>query len=120
MNLVTAIESSGIRIGVVKDGKTARIEDVPFFDIRSEHYLRQIEESINAVGGWLKIDVIATSLRGESFTSLRGLVTLVNALSSLHDIPINVFTDNLSDARVAKVPVVPEYSAEPNITIRKT
>ena len=116
MKLITAIEGSGIRIGALKDVNTARIEDVPYFEIRSEDYLREIDITAESAGGWTNINQMVTSVKGESFTSLRGLVTLINALSSVHNIPVFVFNDELATIERRKVPLSPQYASEPNIT----
>ncbi|MBT6253627.1 hypothetical protein HOI83_00085 [Candidatus Uhrbacteria bacterium] len=118
MILVTGIFDSGVRIGVVED-KSVRLIDVPYFDIPSERYLMQIEKSVGDVGGWEKIDGWRTSTEGESFTSLRGLVTLVNALSALHDVSVSVLVGDSAEVTMGDMPLSPSYSSEPNISKRK-
>ncbi|HJN84897.1 MAG TPA: hypothetical protein QF873_01085 [Patescibacteria group bacterium] len=118
MILVTGIFDSGVRIGVVED-KSVRLIDVPYFDIPSENYLKQIEKSVGEAGGWSKIDSWRTSTTGESFTSLRGLVTLVNALSALHDVSVDVFLGDGAETKKGATPLSPSYSSEPNISKRK-
>ncbi|NQV11979.1 hypothetical protein HQ524_01320 [Candidatus Uhrbacteria bacterium] len=118
MILVTGIEDSGVRIGVVGDRQTS-FSKVPFFDIASEHYLLHIEKSVRDAGGWAKIDGWLTLVTGESYTSVRGLMALVNALSSLHSLKVEVLDIDSGDILEGVIPLSPSYSSEPNISKRK-
>jgi hypothetical protein len=118
MILITGIDGAGVRIGVVTDA-TARLVDVPYFDIPSERYLLQIENCIHDIGGWGKITDWIVSEKGESFTSLRGLITIVNALSPVHNLPVSVFLEDGISVKKVEIPMLPGYSTEPNISNRK-
>lgn len=118
MILVTGIYDSGVRIGVV-DGIDIRFADLSYFDIPSERYLLKIEEVVSASGGWNSIDMWVTSLQGESFTSLRGLVTLVNTLSLLHSVDVGELDLKTGSVKKSVAPMSPSYSCEPNISTPK-
>lgn len=83
----------------------------------SERYLQAIENIVAKVGGWEKIDTWDVEQNGGSFTGLRSLVVLVNALAALHDIPVYEMVE--SKRAFVQLPLEVRYSSEPNISEKR-
>lgn len=118
MILVTRLTDTGIQIGVAPSVDSFTEDMYEDHNVPSESYLRVIEELVLEAGGWNSLQEWYTSVAAESFTSIRGLVTLVNSLAPLHGADVFVFKDAPSDAQKAELPIVPNYSSEPNISKR--
>lgn len=114
MILFTEIVEGGFVVEAVKDTPSFAVNKA--HEIPSEHYLKAIEDEVDRVGGWEKIDTWYLKNAAESFTSLRGLVVLTNTLASIHDVEVFVYKDGLENAEKAQMPIEPAYSSEPNIT----
>jgi len=119
MVLITGVVDGGVRIGLVDSLDDFDIGLVSAFNIPSEMFLEEIERVVGDAGGWSVVDSIGTSVSGESFTSVRGLVVLVNALAELRGLSVCVFSDDFAKCEDVELPLVPEYSQEPNISVRK-
>ena len=112
MILVTQLNDAGIELGVFDDASQLNGGRLTAHEVPSEHYLRVLDE---VVEDWSKIKEWYTRVDAESFTSIRGLVALINTLASINGIPVHVFTKDVSDAKQVELPLVPAYSSEPNI-----
>ena len=112
MVLVTQLQDTGIEIGLFDSMDVADVSALTLHEVPSEHYLRVIKD---AVSDWGAVTDWYTRTDAESFTSIRGLIALINTLGPMHDVNIHVFTSAPSDAKPAEFPLVPSYSAEPNI-----
>lgn len=111
MVLQTAVEEKGLRLAVTPEPtENGELHEVP-----SESYLRVIEETVAAAGGWEQITRWQVDTRANSFTSIRGLITLVNTLAPLHGVPVEVQTTEGESATAATLPLEPDYHMEPNI-----
>ena len=117
MDLVTAVVDRGLALGVVKDGEAVQLKDLSVVEVPSETYLQEIERVVKDVGGWDQVNGWFLRSTGESFTSLRGLVALVNILVPMHGLTLQTFSDVPAKAREAVTPVDPVYASEPNITL---
>ena len=80
----------------------------------SERYLLLLEKIVGDKGGWEKINELEVSFAGGSFSSVRGITVIINALSSLHN--ISVFVDDGKKVSPVSIPIEPIYHALPNIT----
>ncbi|HBU27669.1 TPA: hypothetical protein DEB00_00955 [Candidatus Uhrbacteria bacterium] len=118
MLLMTQLVEKGIRIAVTVDVTTVDIQKIPATLVPSELYLREIELAVALRGGWKNITNWLVSTDVESFTSVRGLIALVNTLAPLHGVPVRVFKQEVQEAEKASLPLEPLYSAEPNISQR--
>ncbi|PIR48064.1 hypothetical protein COV06_01550 [Candidatus Uhrbacteria bacterium CG10_big_fil_rev_8_21_14_0_10_50_16] len=119
MVLITRLVKAGIQVGVTENVASFDVLSATAQMIPSEHYLREIELEVQKSGGWEKITVWFVSAHVESYTSVRGLITLVNALAPLHSKEVQLFEDNLSKATLAIIPLEPDYFSEPNISLAK-
>lgn len=89
-------------------------------ETQSEGYLKVIEDAVKKEGGWERVQSWYVNATSESFTSSRGLATLVNTLAPMHEVTVYIFNDQLSGSVEAKLPMSPKYSSEPNISKRKS
>lgn len=112
MVLVTQLQDTGLEIGLFDSVASVDVSRLALHEVPSEQYLRVIESTVS---DWSAVTDWYTRTDAESFTSIRGLITLINTLGPMHDVNIHVFTNALDDAKEAEFPLVPSYSAEPNI-----
>ena len=117
MDFVTAVVDRGLALGVVKDGGAVELKELAVVEVPSETYLKEIERIVAEVGGWDQLHRWFLRTTGDSFTSLRGLVALVNVLVPLHGLELHTFADTPSKAALTPPPVDPVYASEPNITL---
>lgn len=118
MILVTQLTDAGIQVGVAPTVDSFTDDALETHEVPSESYLQVIEAIVLEAGGWSGVQEWYTSVEAESFTSIRGLVTLTNSLAPLHGVDVFVFKKTPADAEKVELPVVPSYSSEPNITKR--
>ncbi len=90
------------------------------FPVPSEQFLRTIEGVVVERGGWQTVTDWVTSVEGNSFTSLRGLLTLANTLVPLHGITLWTVEGEGTHPLRAAWPLSPRYHMEPNVTARST
>ncbi len=86
------------------------------FPVPSETFLEVIEHAVAQRGGWQTVTDWVTSTSGNSFTSLRGILTLVNTLAPLHGLTVWQKTDDDGAPERATLPMEPRYHMEPNIS----
>ncbi len=116
--LSTALTEAGISIAT-SDVVDVLLDAAVEVEARSETYLKIIEETVEKAGGWGRVQSWYVNAHSESYTSTRGLVTLVNALAGLHEVDVYTFNDQLSGGIAVELPLDPTYSSEPNISQRK-
>lgn len=117
--LLTSLTESGLLIGV-SDVVDILPEAAIEVETQSEGYLKVIEDAVKKEGGWERVQSWYVNATSESFTSSRGLATLVNTLAPMHEVTVYIFNDQLSGSVEAKLPMSPKYSSEPNISKRKS
>ena len=118
MDLRTACSTDGLKIDVVarENAATDLLQEVV---APSEQFLKIIEETVEAAGGWSAIERWYVGVAGDSFTSLRGHLTLVNTLAPMHAVEVWTFSAHPNEAEQSSLPILPEYHMEPNITTHK-
>lgn len=118
MVLHTRLVDDGLQLA------TTRTLDMPpewhTFPVPSETFLRTIQQSVVERGGWQALTDWVTSVQGNSFTSLRGLLTLVNVLTPMHHLGLWTIGGDGNRPVRAQWPLTPEYHMEPSITRRST
>lgn len=118
MVLHTKLVDDGLRLAT-----TASITDAPVwhtFPVPSETFLEVIEHAVIERGGWQTVTDWVTSTSGNSFTSLRGLVALINTLIPLHGLTAWSRTSDESAPERAALPLAPRYHMEPHISKSST
>ncbi len=118
MVLHTRLVENGLQLATAPALATA--PEWHTFPVPSEHFLRTIEGVVIERGGWQTVTDWVTSTRGNSFTSLRGLLTLINTLVPLHRIPLWIREEGQDHPVRAAWPLSPTYHMEPNISKRST
>ena len=109
-------------VGVTADGEVVRESRVdPGADGRPRHsqvLLAEIERSVDAAGGWERIERIAVGVGPGSFTGLRIGIATARALAQARDVPIaavgtlNALAQGISaDPRAAGGPALPVIDA---------
>lgn len=80
----------------------------------SENYLRAVDAIVKENGGWEAVSEWEVGFEGGSFTSVRGLAVLINALAPIHNISVSIIDGEKT--LPASLPIEPVYHANPNIT----
>lgn len=122
MVLVSYLNGSDLVLGSAESFEGISSAQTSTRSVPSETYLQEIEAFVAspAVGGWSHVTDWCVRTTGDSFTSLRGFVTLVNTLASVHGLSVHLLDDAGDiDEKSVSMPLEPKYASEPNITIKK-
>ena len=108
-------------VGVTADGELVHEVSVPpGSDGRPRHsevLLTEVERSVDAAGGWRKLDRIAVGIGPGSFTGLRIGIATGRALSQARDLPVApvgslaALARGISEGRTANGPALPVFDA---------